>query len=313
LVGKEGTISVGNTYNFMNISSSKPILSSPIAGCMRWGKWGAGFSAMEYEALIKDCIDNGITSFDHADIYGDYTTEEEFGRIVMNEPSLRQNIQLITKAGIQLVSENRPKHQIKSYNTSAQHLIKSVEQSLKNFRTDYIDVFLIHRPNPLLNPNEVAFAISKLKEQGKILSFGVSNFLPNHINQLISFVSIDYNQLEFSIVNLKQLFNGSLDNCLQHGIVPMGWAPLGGGILTDETHPRFRSIEQITKQLAEKYSCGANEILLAFILKHPANILPVVGSTKIERLVKAKKAKTIVLTDEEWFMLLEASKGEEVD
>ena len=96
----------------MNISSSKPTLSSPIAGCMRWGKWGAGFSAMEYEALIKDCIANGITSFDHADIYGDYTTEEEFGRIVMNEPSLRQNIQLITKAGIQLVSENRPKHQI---------------------------------------------------------------------------------------------------------------------------------------------------------------------------------------------------------
>ena len=220
----------------MNISSSKPTLSSPIAGCMRWGKWGAGFSAMEYESLIKDCIANGITSFDHADIYGDYTTEEEFGRIVMNEPSLRQNIQLITKAGIQLVSENRPKHQIKSYNTSAQHLIKSAEQSLKNFRTDYIDVFLIHRPNPLLNPHEVAFAISKLKEQGKILSFGVSNFLPNHINQLISFISIDYNQLEFSIVNLKQLFNGSLDNCLQHGIVPMGWAPLGGGILTDESH-----------------------------------------------------------------------------
>lgn len=297
----------------MNTQQLKPSLSSPIAGCMRWGVWGSNFSTNDYDLLIKLCIENGITSFDHADIYGDYTTEEEFGRVLLNEPSLRAKMQLITKAGIQMVSINRPSHQIKSYNTSANHLIKSVEQSLKNFRTDYIDVFLIHRPNPLLHPNEVATAIEKLKEAGKILSFGVSNFLPHHINQLISYVKIDYNQIEFSIVNLKQLFNGSLDNCMEHKITPMGWAPLGGGILTDETHPRFRSIEQITKQLAEKYNCGANEILISFILKHPSNILPVVGTTKIERLVKAKKAKAIQLTDEEWFMLLQASKGEEVD
>jgi predicted oxidoreductase len=292
---------------------SKTSLSSPIAGCMRWGKWGANFNTNEYEYLIKQCIENGITSFDHADIYGDYTTEEEFGRVLLNEPSIRLKMQLITKAGIQMVSSNRPHHQLKSYNTSANHLIKSVEQSLQNFRTDYIDVFLIHRPNPLLHPNEVANAITKLKEQGKILSFGVSNFLPHHINQLIGYVKIDYNQIEFSIVNLKQLFNGSLDNCIQLNITPMGWAPLGGGSLTDETHPRFRSIELASKKLAEKYNCGANEILIAFILKHPSNILPVVGTTKIERFIKAKKAKSIELSDEDWFMLLEASKGEEVD
>lgn len=291
----------------------KSNLSSPIAGCMRWGNWGSNFSTAAYEHLILACIDNDITSFDHADIYGDYLTEEEFGRVLLNQPSLRSKMQLITKAGIQLVSPNRPNHIIKSYNTSAQHLIKSVEQSLKNFRTDYIDVFLIHRPNPLLNPNEVAYAITKLKEQGKILSFGVSNFMPHHINQLIQFVQIDYNQIEFSIINQKQLYNGSLDNCLQHNIIPMGWAPLGGGVLRDETHPRFRSIEKVTKQLAEDYNCTANEILLAFIFKHPSNIIPIVGTTKIERLLKAKKAKGIQLTDEQWFMLLEAARGEEVE
>lgn len=296
-----------------NLSNHKPTLSSPIAGCMRWGTWGSNFTTNEYEVLIKQCIAAGITSFDHADIYGHYTTEEEFGRVLFNEPSLRGKMQLITKAGIQMVTENRPNHHLKTYNTTAKHLISSVEQSLKNFRTDYLDVFLIHRPNPLINGNEVAEAITQLKKEGKIISFGVSNFLPHHINHLIKYVPIDYNQLEFSIINLKQLYNGSLDNCIQHNITPMGWAPLGGGILTDDAHPRFRSIEQVTKQLGEIYNCGPNEILLAFILKHPSKVIPVLGTTKIERYLSAQKANKITLTDEHWFMLLEASVGEEVD
>src|SRR4051794_27440977 len=117
---------------------------APIAGCMRWGKWGANFSLSEYEVIINDCIENDITCFDHADIYGDYTTEEEFGSAFKRTGIDRSKIQLITKCGIQMLSENRPHYSIKSYNTSKENIIYSVEQSLRNFDTDYIDVLLIH-------------------------------------------------------------------------------------------------------------------------------------------------------------------------
>jgi len=126
---------------------------------MRWGKWGAGFTTTEYLMIIEECLHNGITSFDHANIYGDYTTEAEFGAALKQVPSLREQIQLITKCGIQITSVNRPLHQIKSYNTTKEYIIASTEQSLKNFQTDHLDVLLIHRPDPLLNPEEVAEAL----------------------------------------------------------------------------------------------------------------------------------------------------------
>ena len=146
---------------------------SPIAGCMRWGKWGANFTTYDYEHIINQCVENGITAFDHADIYGDYTTEADFGEAIKHKHELRSKIKIITKCGIQLVCENRPLHQIKSYNTSKEYIINSVEKSLKNFHTDYLDVLLIHRPSPLLNPVEVAEAITTLKQQGKILQFEI--------------------------------------------------------------------------------------------------------------------------------------------
>ena len=162
--------------------------SSPIAGCMRWGKWGANYSTAAYRKMIETCLDHGITAFDHADIYGDYTTEEEFGIALKEAPALRSQMQLITKCGIQMLTENRPHHQIKSYNTSAKHIIQSTERSLKNFGTDYLDVLFIHRPDPLLNPIEVAEAITHLKEQGKIKHFGVSNFLPHQTEVLRKYI-----------------------------------------------------------------------------------------------------------------------------
>jgi len=285
---------------------------SPIAGCMRWGKWGANFSTYDYEVIINQCVENGITAFDHADIYGDYTTEADFGEAIKHKHTLRSKIQLITKCGIQIVCDNRPHHQIKSYNTTKQHIIKSVEQSLRNFHTDYLDVFLIHRPNPLLNPKEVAETITKLKEQGKVLQFGVSNFLPQQVDALKNDVEINYNQIELSIVHLKPFTDGILDNCLQNKIRPMAWSPLGGGILSEEEHPRFRSIFSTAQQLAEKYHTGMNQILIAFLLKHPTLILPVVGTTKIERLLQVKEASTFMLENEDWFKLWAASTGEDV-
>ena len=290
----------------------KQKILSPIAGCMRWGKWGANFSTNEYRAMIEACVEQGITCFDHADIYGDYTTEEEFGYALKPNKLLRQQLKLITKCGIQMVSENRPTNFIKSYNTSREYLIESVETSLHNFDTDYIDVLLIHRPDFLLNYHEVAEAIMQLKQQGKILQFGVSNFLPTQLDALKQYIAVDYNQTEISIINLNAFVDGTLDKCMQHQIRPMAWAPLGGGLFTDDVHPRFRSIIAVASELAEVYATGINQILIAFLLKHPSKIIPVVGTTKVERLVQAKEAFQIELTREEWYRLWTAATGEEV-
>lgn len=293
----------------MNTSS---VIKAPIAGCMRWGKWGAGFSTKDYRQLIDSCLENGIRSFDHADIYGDYTTEAEFGEALKESPSLRTEIRIITKCGIQMVTPNRTSHEIKSYNTSATHIIRSVEQSLKNFGTDHLDLLLIHRPDPLLHPVEVAGAIDHLKQQGKILQFGVSNFLPHQVDMLAKYTTVEYNQVEISILHLTAFMNGVLENCVKHQIVPMAWAPLGGGALNDDTHPRFRSIITVATSLASKYECGVNEILITWLHTHPSGILPVIGTTKIERLIQAKNAATIQMEREDWFKLWTASTGEDV-
>ncbi len=287
-------------------------ISTPIAGCMRWGKWGASFTLEEYKFIITECLEKGITSFDHADIYGDYTTEAEFGEALKGATALRQQMQIITKCGIQLVTANKPFNTIKSYNTSKKHIITSTEQSLKNFNTDYLDVLLIHRPDPLLNPEEVAEAIDELKQQGKILHFGVSNFLPHQIDMLQQLVRVEFNQLEISIIHLLPITNGMLDHCIQHKIIPMAWAPLGGGILSDDTHPHYRSIATTASKLAAEYKTGINQILIAFLLAHPSKIIPVLGTTKIERLVQAKEAGNIELKREDWFKLYIALTGEEI-
>lgn len=293
----------------MNTAS---VIKAPVAGCMRWGKWGAGFSTAEYRQMIEACLENSITAFDHADIYGDYTTEAEFGAALKEAPSLRAHLRIISKCGIQMLSDNRPSQQVKSYNTSAQHIISSVEQSLEHFGTDHLDLLLIHRPDPLLHPAEVANAIELLKQQGKILQFGVSNFHPHQVETLMKYTRIEYNQLEISILHLPPFTNGMLDHCMQYQIVPMAWAPLGGGILNDDSHPRFRSIISTATLLAEKYETGVNEILLAWLHRHPSGILPVIGTTKIERLIQAKNAAGIILEREDWFKLLAASSGEDV-
>lgn len=211
-----------------------------------------------------------------------------------------------------MMTSNRPTHNIKSYNTSAQHIISSVEQSLENFGTDHIDVLLIHRPDPLLDPAEVAEAIEQLKQSGKVLSFGVSNFLPHQTDLLSSYTLIEYNQVEISIIKLDAFSDGTLENCMKHKIIPMAWAPLGGGLFTDESHPHFRSITAAAIELAEKYNTGLNEILLAWLHTHPSNILSVIGTTKIERLLQAKVATSIRLEREDWFKLLAASTGDDV-
>jgi predicted oxidoreductase len=284
-----------------------------IAGTMNWGQWGSRFSTQEYLIQIERCLNENVSTFDHADIYGHYTTEEEFGKALAIKPSLRQQIQLISKCGIRMVTPNRPSHIIKSYDTSKQHIISSAERSLQNLHTDHLDLLLIHRPDPLMNPDEIAEAFQQLKDQGKVLDFGVSNFTVSQTAMIDSRFRISVNQLEVSILHLFPFLDGILDQCIEKKITPMAWSPLGGGKLfnnpEDERKKRILAAAQI---LSEKYNASPDQLLLSWLLMHPSGILPVMGTTKIERIKAAMHALSIKITREEWFMLWRASTGHEV-
>jgi len=284
-----------------------------IAGVMKWGVWGANLNESEVESMIHHCIENDVTTFDHADIYGHYTTEELFGNVLKSDPNIRNQIQLITKCGINLITENRPTHKIKSYNTSKEHIITSVEMSLKNLATDYIDLLLIHRPSPLMQPSEIAEAFSLLKKSGKVVEFGVSNFSSSQFEMLNHFFPLTTNQVEASLSCTDALVNGTFDQGIRLGCKPMVWSPLGGGaIFGNDLNSRITAIKDAAKPLQEKYNAGLDQILLAWLMKHPAEILPVIGTSKENRITDATKAIEISISDEEWFKLLEAAKGHEV-
>jgi predicted oxidoreductase len=288
-------------------------ISSVIAGVMKWGTWGSKFDTVAYEHIIKECINMGVTTFDHADIYGDYTTEEEFGNVLRKESSLRQQMQLITKCGICRPTVNRPQFKIKSYDTSFQHIIESVETSLKNLGTDYIDALLIHRPDFIMNADEIAGAITQLKQEGKVLHFGVSNFTPSQVSMLNSRVKVEINQIEASITHLHPFTDGTLDQCVQLGIMPMAWSPLSGGnIFGSSDDERILRIKAVAEILATKYQTTSDVIILSWLQQHPSNIIPVLGTSKPLRIKAALKATAIKMEREEWYMLWRASTGKEV-
>ncbi|MEY3874428.1 MAG: hypothetical protein RL363_1149 [Bacteroidota bacterium] len=284
---------------------------NPIIGCMRWGAWGANYNTNEYETIINQCLEIGLNTFDHADIYGHYTTEADFGKALIGNNSLREKINIITKCGIQMLTPNRPLHTIKSYNTSASHITKSVEQSLKNFNTDYIDTLLIHRPDILLDTDEIAEVITKLKNEGKIKKFGVSNFTISQVEVLSNKIKIESHQLEISLTNLSAFENGILDQCQIKKIEVQSWSPLGADLFIETNTRNSRILKQAT-ELAETYNTGINQLLLAFLYQHPSGITPVIGTTKFERIKQAKEAIQIKLNREDFYKLWIASTGVDV-
>ena len=297
----------------VQISKSGPKFSRIVAGCMNWGEWGAKLNEKDVLELINRCVDIGVTSFDHADIYGHYTTEILFGKALKNSGSLRDKMQFITKCGIQLVAPNRPEHNLKSYNTSKQHIIKSVENSLLNLNTDYIDLLLIHRPSPLMHPQEIAEAFEELQKSGKVLHFGVSNFTTSQLEVLDAHFPLCTNQIEVSPLQLNPFTDGTLDQCLLKNIKPMAYSTLAGGqFFTQHPSEQVKRINKVLNKLSDKYKAGRDQIIIAWILKHPSAILPVIGSTKIQRIEAALTSLNIELSDEEWFSIYEASLGHEV-
>ena len=280
-----------------------------IAGTMTWGSWGKQLSNIEMEALINFCVSNRITTFDHADIYGAYTTEAEFGKALASSSIRREDIQLISKCGIQMPCENRTA-KLKHYNYSKDYIICAAENSLKHLQTDYLDLLLLHRPSPLMHAGEIAEAITILKKDGKIRDFGVSNFTPSQMDMIGLRMDIDVNQIEFSLTEHTAMYNGTLDFMHASGIKPMAWSPLGS--VFKEDNEQTRRIHKQLGALMDKYNATEDQLLLAWIMKHPSQIHPVVGTTTQERLKLAVEATKINLDLEDWFFILKAAQGHEV-
>jgi predicted oxidoreductase len=285
-------------------------LSPIIAGVMNWGVWDKNLNTKEMNHLIHLFYENGITSFDHADIYGGYTTEASFGKAWADAKIDREKIQLISKCGIQYVSENRPENKIKHYNYSKEYIIWSVETSLKNLQTDYLDVLLLHRPSPLMQADEIAKAVEQLKAAGKIRSFGVSNFTPSQTELLRQKTKIDFNQIQFSATNHEAMTDGSLDYMQLHNIQPMAWNPLG--VVFRENTEQTQRLKLLFSKLVEKYHVGADLLLLAWILQHPAHVLPVAGTINVSRIQQLMKAKSLALDAQDWFAIWTESMGNKV-
>lgn len=283
-------------------------LSPLIAGTMNWGIWQANFTTQQMADMIHRCLEMGITTFDHADIYGGYTTEAEFGMAFAESGIKRENIQLISKCGIQHTLGNRT-NKVKHYDYSKEYIIWSAENSLRFLHTDYLDLLLLHRPSPLMQADEVAEAAEKLKKEGKILHLGLSNFTNTQSDLIRSRTDVYCNQIEFSATHFEPMLDGSLDYMQTHSIKPLAWSPMGCVFKKDEQAARLK---QLLELLEEKYSATADVILLAWIMRHPAGIIPVTGSTNADRLKNQMSATQLNLELEDWFAIWTESMGNKV-
>jgi predicted oxidoreductase len=286
---------------------------SPAAGLMNLARWG--LSPEGRVRWISGCLERGVTVFDHADIYGDYTCESLFGDALRLSPALRDRMRIVTKCGIRLVSPNRPAHLVKHYDSSRKHIVASVDNSLRALATDRIDLLLIHRPDPLMDADETAGALMELRRAGKILEFGVSNHSPSQAELLASRLDSPLlaNQVEFSVLHADPLFDGTLDQCQRLGMAPMAWSPLAGGRLLQDTQERTLAVRAALHAIGEELGGASPEqVAIAWITAHPAKIVPVLGTGSLERIAQAVAATRLALERQQWFRVLAAILGHPV-
>ncbi len=296
----------------LNLSKDFEI-SRVIHGHWRLKDWN--LSSQNLLKLTQQAVDLGITTFDHADIYGDHECEKLFGNALILNKALRKDIQIITKCGIKLLSEKYPERRIKHYDYSYKHIIWSVENSLKNLNTDYIDLLLLHRPAPFFDPYEVARAFFDLKQSGKVLHFGVSNFNPLQFEMLNSCLNdkLVTNQVEISPYCLEHFENGNIDFFLREGIKPLAWSPLAGGNLLNPTDDKGKRINQALNEVANELNIDSiDKVIYSWLFNHPAQIVPIAGTSKIGRLKSAIEAITLEMPTELWYKIFTASKGSEM-
>ena len=277
---------------------------------MRWGIWGANHSVKEIQKLIDVCVEENITTFDHADIYGGHTTEELFGNAWKDMDLKRENLQFISKCGIVMNSDKKPSA-LKYYNYNKDYILNCVDESLSNLKTDYLDTLLLHRPSPLMNPEVIAEAFTVLKDVGKVREFGVSNFSVSQFELINQYVPLVTNQIEISVNEISSFENGILDQLMSKGLRPTAWSVMGS-YFSDQSDENIR-IKKVIVELCDKYNAEENQILLAFILKHPSKIIPVIGTSKAETIITLSQTLQIDLDLEDWFRILESIRGKEVD
>lgn len=289
----------------MSVATSRLIF-----GLWRIDQWGMGPG--QVADLLSSCLDFGIDTFDVADIYADYQCESMLGAALKANPALKSRIKLISKCGIALVTPARPENRVKHYNTSREHIISSVENSLAMLGVEQLELLLIHRPDPLMNADEVADAFDRLKLAGKVEGFGVSNFLPHQFELLQSRLNdpLRTNQIEISLLHLDSLFDGTLDQCQRLRVTPQAWSPLAGGTLSRQYEDTFLS--RTLARLGYDLGVTREQLAIAWLLHHPARISPILGSGKLPRIRELVDAQNIVLDRQMWFELLEAAMGSEV-
>ncbi|WP_170007227.1 aldo/keto reductase [Bacillus fonticola] len=287
--------------------------SSVIQGYWRILDWKQ--SPSETLRFLHEGLERGITTTDHADIYGNYEAEAAFGAALAQEPSIREKIEIVTKCGIELVSKNRPENTIHAYNTTKEHVITSAERSLKNFNTDYIDVLLIHRPDPFMDPGDIADAFDLLHKEGKVRAFGVSNHRPHELSLIQSRcnVPIVTNQIEVSPLALHHFEDGAIHKGQQDRMPMMIWSPLSGGrLFSDDTTQAVR-VREVLEGIAKREGYGGvDEAAYAWLAAHPASFCPIVGSGKIKRVERAITAMEKPMSRGDWFAVFQASMGHDI-
>lgn len=271
-------------------------------------------SSNHVRAKIDACLNQGITTFDHADIYGNYECEGVFGRAIQEDPSLRERMQLISKCDIALASDKYPDRKVKYYDTSAAYIQDRVENSLRHLHTDHLDLLLLHRPDPLMDPQETGPALDALIDTGKVRAVGVSNFRAPDWRLLQSCMehSLVVNQIEMSVLERSAFTDGMLPEMQLDNLLPMAWSPLGGGRLFGDDDAAAMRVRPLLEEVAASHDHRVDLAAIAWLLAHPAGIMPVLGTNNLERIRSLSGALDIKISRERWFEIWTAAAGEEV-
>ena len=289
---------------------ARPALSPIVAGAWRMAEWG--LSVQDRLRWIEDNLALGVSSFDHADIYGNYAVESLFGQALAHAPGLRQRIQIVSKCGIKLVSPSRPGQAIKHYDSSAAHVRASVEASLSALGTDHLDLLLIHRPDALMDADELAAVFGALQREGKVGHFGASNFTPGQFALLNRRWPLVTHQVELSPLHLDPLHDGVLDQCQDLGLQPMAWSPLAGGRLFTRDDAAAQRVRDALGALAAECQVSPTTVAIAWVLRHPSRPLPILGSRRAQVTADAVAALDLVLDRSQWYRVWSAATGHEV-
>lgn len=284
-----------------------------------WRAVKAGLDEAGLAALINRSVELGIHTFDHADIYGGYEAQALFGRALARSGLRREQVTLVSKCGIRLVAPSRPENRVKHYDASGAHIRASVEQTLRDLGADHLDLLLLHRPDALMDPVEVAAAFRALRRSGQVLHFGVSNHSPSQVAMLQAHLDepLAAHQVELSLLQRAPVGDGVLDQCQQLGITPMAWSPLAGGRLSgaggDNDDAALRRLRLVLRQVGEEIGASTVEqVALAWLLRHPAGVIPVLGTSQVANLAQAAAAAALEMGRQQWYALLEAATGQAV-